>query len=808
MQTLWQDLRYGARILLKKPGFTLIAVITLALGIGVNSAIFSVVNALLVRPLPFDNLDRIVALWEKVPSRGVERNETAAANYFDWSAQQSSFEHTGVYSWWSANLTGVENPENIQGYLITASLFDVLGVRPLHGRAFTAEEEQPGKENVVILNHGLWQRRFGGDPGIIGKTISINGRPRTVVGVMPPEYNFPRGCELLAPLALTPRQAQNRVAHYLLAVARLKSGVSIAQAQAEMDTIMGRLEQQYPNTNTGRGLGVFPLLLDTVRFYRLALLTLMGTVGFVLLIACANVANLVLARAAGRDREMAIRAALGASRWRVVRQLFTESLVLALIGGALGVLLALWASDLIRSAIPAEYMNFIPGWKLIGVDLRVLTFTFALSTLTGLLFGLAPAMQASKPDLNVALKEGGKSSGGSAKRRLRSALIITEVTLSFILLIGAGLMMKSFIRLIAADPGFSADSALTMELTLPRAKYGEAGQRVTFYQQLLEQVESLPGVESAGVVNHLPLGGINTSSSFLVEGVPEPPPGQDFDVRYRVCSPHYFRALGMALREGRAFTDQDKAGGQPVVIVNETLARKYWPNESAIGKRIRFTGDPARNPWMQVVGVASDVKHELADLAVTPECYLPHAQDAWNEMVLVARTRADSASMTSAIRSVVSKLDGDQPVSRIRTMEQVRSESVMIQRHSVIALGVFAFLALSLAAIGLYGVMSYVVTQRTNEIGLRMALGAKPRDVLKLVVGHGMALVLIGLAIGLITSLALSRLIEKLLFGVSPTDSLTFGATALLLTIVGLLACWIPARRATKVDPMIALRFE
>ena len=807
MQTLLQDLRYGARMLLKKPGFTLIAVITLALGIGVNSAIFSVVNALLVRPLPFDNLDRIVALWEKVPSRGVERNETAAANYLDWSAQQTSFEHTGLYSWWSANLTGVENPENIQGYLITASLFDVVGVRPLHGRAFTAEEEQPGKDDVVILNHGLWRRRFGGDPGVIGKTISINGAPRTVVGVMPPEYNFPRGGELLAPLALTQRQAQNRVAHYLLAVARLKPGVSIAQAQAELDTIMTRLERQYPNTNTGRGLGVFPLLRDTVRDYRPALLTLMGLVGFVLLIACANVANLLLARAAVRDREMAIRAALGASRWRVARQLFTESILLALIGGALGVLLALWAGDLIRSAIPAEYMNFIPGWKLIGVDLRVLAFTFALSTLTGLLFGLAPALQASKPDLNVALKEGGKSSGGFAKRRLRSALVIAEVALSFMLLIGAGLMMKSFIRLIGADPGFSADGALTMELSLPRAKYGEAGRRATFYQQLLEQVESLPGVESAGVVNHLPLGGSNTSSSFLVEGVPEPPPGQDFDVRYRVCSPHYFRALGMTLREGRAFTDQDKAGGQPVVIVNETLARKYWPNESAVGKRIRFTGDPARNPWMQVVGVVRDVKHEL-NLAVTPECYLPHAQDAWDDMVLVARTRADSAAMTSAIRSVVSKLDKDQPVSRIRTVERIRSESVMIQRHLVIAMGVFALLALSLAAIGLYGVMSYAVSQRTNEIGLRMALGAMPRDVLKLVVGHGIALVFIGMAIGLIASLALSRLIEKLLFGVSPTDSLTFGATALLLTIVALLACWIPARRATKVDPMVALRYE
>jgi predicted permease len=808
MSNLWQDLRYAARMAMKNPGFTSIAVITLALGIGINSAIFSVVNALLVRPLPFDDLDRIVALWERVPSQGVERNETAAANYFDWSAQQTSFSRTGVYRGWSANLTGDDNPENMVGYLVSASLFDVLGVRPLHGRAFTAEEEQPGKENVVILNYGLWQRRFGGDPGIVGKTISLNGVARTVVGVMPPEFNYPRGGQLLAPLALTPDQARNRGSHYMLAVARLKPGVSPAQAQAELDTIMARLEREHPNTNTGRGIGVFPLLEDTVRFYSQALLTLMCAVGFVLLIACANVANLMLARAAGRDKEMAIRTALGASRWRIVRGLFTESLLLALIGGVFGVLLAFWASDLFKSAIPAAFFDFIPGWKHIGVDMHVLTFTLSLSMLTGLLFGLAPALQASKPDLNAALKDKSSiGSGRSGKRRLRSALVIAEVALSLVLLVGAGLMMKSFIRLIGADPGFNAENVLTMELALPYAKYREADQREAFYRQLLERVEALPGVESAGAVNHLPLGGSNTSTSFLVEGVPEPPPGQDFDGRWRVCSPHYFRALGMTLREGRAFTDQDRAGAQPVVIVNETLARKYWPNESAIGKRIRFTGDTARNPWMQVVGVVRDVKHEL-NLEVTPEYYLPHAQDAWGEMVLVARARGEPAALASAIRGEVLQLDEDQPVSRIRAMEQVSAESVMLQRHSVVALSVFASLALVLAAIGLYGVMSYTVTQRTNEIGIRVALGANPRDVMKLVIVQGMALVLFGVASGSIASLGLARLIEPLLFEVDPTDPLIFSASAALLATAALLACWIPARRATKVDPMVALRQE
>jgi predicted permease len=811
MSTLWQDLRYAARMAMKNPGFTTIAVITLALGIGINSAIFSVVNALLVRPLPFEDLDRIVALWERVPSQGVERNETAAANYFDWSAQQTSCSHTGVYRGWSANLTGDGNPENMVGYRVSASLFDVLGVRPLHGRVFTTEEEQPGKENVVILNYGLWQRRFGGDPAIVGKTISINGVTSTVVGIMPPEFNYPRGGQLLAPLALTQSEAQNRGSHYLLAVARLKPGVSPAQAQAELDTIMARLEREHPNTNTGRGIGVFPLLDDTVRFYSQALLTLMCAVGFVLLIACANVANLMLARAAGRDKEMAIRTALGASRWHIMRGLFTESLLLALIGGVLGVLLAFWASDLFKSAIPAEFFDFIPGWKNIGVDFRVLAFTLSLSVLTGLLFGLAPALQASKPDLTAALKDksssGFGSSGGSGKRRLRSALIIAEVTLSFVLLIGAGLMMKSFIRLIVADPGFNAENVLTMELSLPYEKYREAGQREAFYRQLLERVEALPGVESAGAVNHLPLGGSNTSTSFLVEGVPEPPPGQDFDGRWRVCSPHYFRALGMTLLEGRAFTDRDRAGAQPVVIVNETLARKYWPNESAIGKRIRFTGDPARNPWMQVVGVVRDVKHELS-LEVTPEYYLPHSQDAWGELVLAARTRGEPTALASAIRGEVLKLDNDQPVSRIRTMEQVSAESVMLQRHSVVALGIFASLALLLAAIGLYGVMSYTVTQRTNEIGIRVALGANPRDVMKLVVRQGMALVLVGVAVGVIASLGLARLIDTLLVDVRPTDPLTFSISGLLLVVVALLACWIPARRAARVDPMVALRQE
>jgi putative ABC transport system permease protein len=807
MSTLLQDLRYGVRVLRMKPGFTLVAILALALGIGANTAIFSIVNALLVRPLPFENLDRMVAIWEKIPSRNVDRNETAAANYFDWRAQNQVFEHLGAYRWWSVNLTGVDAPERVQGYQVTASFFDMLGVRPADGRGFSPEEERPGQNQVAVLHHGFWQRRFAGDPQIIGKTISLNSVPYTVVGVMPPEFNFPKGGEVLAPLALTPEQSQNRGDHYLLTVGRLRPGVTLERAQAEMDTIARRLEQQYPRTNTGTGVALFPLRSDSVRFYEPALLVLFGAVGCVLLMACANVANLMLARASSRDKEIAIRAALGAGRLRIVRQLLTESLTLAFIGGALGILLALWGTDWIRAMIPAEFAPFIYGWKQIGLDLRVLGFTLGLSLLTGLVFGLVPALQASKPDLNTALKEGSRTSAVFSRRRLRSLLVVSEVAISFVLLIGAGLMMKSFAHLMTTDPGFNTESALTMELGLPAAKYREAAPRVAFFEQLLQRIEALPGVEAAGAVNHLPLGGSNSSIGLLIEGAPEPPPGQGIGGRYRVCSPRYFQALGMTLLAGRGFTDQDTADAPLVVIINETMARRFWPKEEPIGKRIRFPGNPERNPWMQVVGVVRDVKHEL-NLAVTPEFYRPYAQDAWREMNLVARTRTEPMALAAAIRSQVLALDNDQPVFRIRTLEQVRSESVLFQRFSVVILGLFGTLALILVAAGIYGVMSYSVAQRAHEIGIRLALGAQARDVLRLVVGQGLGLTSIGVAIGVAAAFGLTRLMERLLFEVSATDPSVFLVIALLLAAVALVACYLPARRAMKVDPMVALRYE
>jgi len=806
MDSLLRDLRFSARSLLKRPALTFIAIATLAIGIGANSAIFSTVNALLLKPLPFPDPDRIVAVWEQLPSRGVERNELSVANYLDWNAQNQTFEQLGMYRWWSTNLTGADSPERVQGFLVTPNFLDIVGVKPLMGRGFSAEENQPGKDSVALLTYSLWQRRFGADPNIVNKTISTNGITRTVIGVMPPEFNYPKGAEIYGPLAMTPDLTRNRQNHSYLGIGRLKPGATIQGAQAELNTIAAQLEKQYPETNTGRGVVVYPVLEDTVRMYSTALWVMMAAVGFVLLIGCANVANLTLARATGRQREIALRAALGASRFRIIRQLLTESVVLSVLGGALGILIAYWGVDAIRTSNPGDAARFAPGWNHLGINLPVLMFTLLLSVLSGVLFGLAPAWQLSKPDLNSALKEGSRQAS-SGTHRLRGLLVISEVALSLMLLVSAGLLIRSFLQLVKTNPGFNSDNLLTMSLVLPGAKYKEGPQRAAFYSDLVRRVEELPGVELAAAVNHLPLGGSNSSTTFLIEGLPEPRPGQEFNGRYRVCTPNYFRTMGIAVLKGRAFTDQDKAGAPPVIIVNETLARKYWPNTDPIGKRMRYTGPLEQNPWMEVVGVVQDVKHEMS-LPITEDFYTPHAQDAWNSMVLVAKTRVDPASMTAPIRQQVWAIDKDQPVFEVHTMREVRSISLALYSFSSVMLSIFAGLAVLLAAIGIYGVMSYAVTQRTQEIGIRMALGARVIDVLKLVLRNGMSLALIGVVVGLAGAFGLTRLLASLLVGVTPTDKVTFAIVTLGLLLVALLACYIPARRATKVDPLVALRYE
>ena len=806
MEFLLSDIRFAIRNLVKRPAFTAIAVITLALGIGANSAIFSSIYALIITPLPFPNLDRIVAIWDKNPSRDVAHNEVTMANYLDWRAQNHSFEQLALERWWSINLTGGDMPERVQGHLVTANFFDVVGVKPVQGRSFLEEENQPGRDHVAIITHSLWQRRFGSDPNIVNKKVMTNGIARTVIGVLPPEFNYPKGSEIYAPLPLTPEVVKNRLTHTYYVIGKLKPGVSLQSAQAEIDTITARLASQYPETNTGWGANVYPIVADTVRIYSTAMWIMMAAVGFVLLIACANVANLMLARAIGRQKELALRAALGASRWRIVRQLMVESLMIALLGGAMGVIVAFWGIDLLRAGDPAEASKFAPGWSHFGINLPVLIFTFGISVLSGLIFGLAPAWHFSKPELNDALKEGGRQSTVGS-HRLRSVLVVCEIALSLVLLIGAGLMCRSFIALLNTPPGFNPEGVLTMNLNLPFAKYKEDAQITAFYSDLVQRVKALPGVQAAAAVNYVPLGGANSTNDFLVEGAPEPKVGEENEGRYRVCTPDYFQTMGISILKGRGFTDQDRTGAKPVIIINETMARRYWPNGDAVGKRVRFSGPLDKAPWMEVVGIVQDVKHEL-NVPVTPDYYLPHAQDPWNAMVLVAKTSVDPASMSASIRQQVLAIDNEQPVFDVHTMREVQAISVAVYSFGSVSMAIFAVIALLLAAIGIYGVMAFTVGQRTQEIGIRMALGASAVDVLKLIIRSGMFLAAIGVAAGLAGALAVTRLIKSLLFGVSPTDVLTFSLVTAGLLLVALLACYIPARRATKVDPLVALRYE
>ena len=805
MESLRSDITYAIRNLSKRPGFTLIAVLTLALGIGANTAIFSALNALILKPLPFPELDRVVAIWDKMPALGLEHNEVSFANYLDWQAQNQSFEQLALYRWWNANLAGIDPPERVQGFQVTANYLDVLGMKPIIGRNFLPEENQPGKDAVAIISHSLWQRRFGGDPNILNKTITTSAVVRTIVGVTPEHFNYPKGGEIYAPLAITPEMIKNRRTHTYYVVGRLKPGVSVPGAQSDIDNITGRLQQQYPEENTGWGATVFPIVTDTVRGYDTAIWVSMAAVAFVLLIACANVANLMLARATGRQREIALRAALGASRWRIVRQLLTESVVVALIGGLLGVLIAFWGIDALRAANPGNAARFAPGWHQLGLSFTVLAFTLGLSLLSGIVFGLAPALQVSKPNLNESLKEGRQSSGRS--HGLRSSIVVFEIALSLVLLIGAGLTLRSVLALLKTDPGFNSENLLTMNVVLPSAKYTDEPKRAAFYNDLIQRVRSTPGVESAAAVNYLPLGGSNSSDAYLIEGEAEPPPGQENLGRYRVCTPGYFETMGIRVVKGRSFTDQDKVGAPLVVIINETFARKHWPNGDAIGKRIRSYGPLDKAPWIEIVGVSQDVKHEL-NIPVTPEYYLPYAQDVWGAMVVVARTKVDPASLASALRQQVWAVDKDQAVFDVQTMTEVRAISIGMYSSGSVMLGIFGGVALLLASVGIYGVMAFAVTQRTQEIGIRMALGARARDVLKLVINNGMKLALLGIVIGLAGSWALTRFMKGLLFGVEPTDLLTFSLVSLFLLAAALVACYLPARRATKVDPLVALRYE
>jgi len=812
MRTLVQDARYGLRMLRRQPAFTAVAVLALALGIGANTAIFSVVNAVLLRPFPFREQERLVGVWEA--NEHMDRVEVSPGNFADWRRHAGdTFEQLAVLNFWSANLAGDGSPERLQGFQVSPSLFPMLGVEPVLGRTFTAEEEQPGRDAVVVLSHGLWRRRFAGDPGVLNRTLNVNGRAYTVVGVMPPDFQIHRRAELWSPFAPDERTLANRLPHYLIVFGRLREGVSPEQARSAMAALAREMAGRHPDTNAGWSANVVPLREQAVGDVETPLLLLLGAVGFVLLIACANVANLSLARSASRTKEIAIRTALGAGRLRIVRQLLTESVLLALAGGGTGLLLAAWGIDLLVANLSPGAAFSLPRAEQIGIDRGVLAFTLLVSLATGLVFGLAPALQATKADLGEGLKEGGRTSGaGAPGRRLRSALVVSEIALSVVLLVGAGLLVRSIVGLLRVNPGFDGEGVVTMRVTLPRAKYDEDAKVTAFLDQLLGRLKALPGVEAAAATSQLPLGGSNASTTFQIDGQPPLAPSEQPGAHSRVVSPDFFSALRIPVIEGRAFSEADDAAQPRAVVISQHVARKFFPEGGAVGRRIRSGGGEGQ--LYTIVGVVGDVKHQGLTREPQATLYFTHKTDPGRSMVLTVRT-ADARlaeSLAPSMRREVLAVDPDQPVFDVRTAREAVEQSISLERSVAFLLSVFACVAVALAAVGIFGVMSYTVTQRTREIGVRMALGAEPRDILRLFLCHGFALALLGAGVGLAGALILMRvlgsLIAGLLFGVTATDPLTYAGVALALVAVALAACYLPARRATKVDPMVALRYE
>ena len=804
-----KDVRYGIRSLLKRPGLTLVALITLALGIGINTAIFSAVDSVLLRPLPFKDPERLMAIWEHTPHLGIARNEFAPANYFDLRNQNQVFEGVGAFGQLSTNLTGAGEPEQLEGQLVTANVFALLGVPAAVGRTFAADEDQTGRDQVVVLSDALWQRRFNRDPAVINRTITLNGEPYTIVGVMPAGFFFPeREVELWLPWAMEPGQAEGRGDHYFRLVARLKAGVTREQANAEAEAIAARLAADYPRTNEGLGFVVNSFHQDYVGDLRRPMLILFAAVGFVLLIACANVANLLLAQATTRRREIAIRMALGARRWAIARQLLTESLLLASAGGLFGVFAAIWGVEALSKLLPESLSKL----QAISVDSRVFLFAVGVTLLTAIAFGVVPALHAARANPGDALAETSRDvAGGLSGRYLRRVLVIAEVALAVVLLVGAGLLIRSFNRLRQVDLGFTTDNLLTMRMVLPMPKYRQPETRRAFYDELIRRVNEIPGVEAAGINTRLPLSTTGMKFSFSVEGRTMPSDSNLPFAVYRVVNPDYFRAMEIPLQRGRVFDTRDVAESTPVFIVNRRLAEQFWSGEDPSGKRVKIGPPDSPNAWGTVIGVVGDVRQTGLYGEQLAELYVPYAQERRSWMSprdLVVRTRGDAASLAGAVREAVWAVDKDQPVSNIRTMDQVLAATISRERFQMLLLTLFATLALVLACVGLYGVISYTVAQRTHEIGVRMALGAQAGDVLSLVIRQGMVLTFAGLLLGVLGGLAVTRVMTDLLFGVTATDAVTFITAGGLLLVVSFLACYVPARRATKVDPLIALRYE
>ncbi len=800
MENLIKDARYAVRMMLKHRSFTFVAVLALALGIGANTAIFSVVNAVLLRPLPYQDPAQLMTILHE------DSNPVSPANFFDLARQSQSFSSIAAAQWWEPNLTGKDQPEHLRGLQMTGDMFRLLGVNPLLGRTFHAGEDQTGNDHVVVLSHRLWQRRFGGNPGIVGQQITFDGESYSVVGVMPEEFQFApfwaTRAELWTPLNLGVR-ATDRGGQSLRVFGRLKSGVTPARAQAETAAIFQRLEQEYPRANKGLVLNVESLHEKVVGKTRRALLILFGAVGFVLLIACANVANLMMARASARQKEIAVRTALGASGRRIARQLLTESVMIALVGGAFGLALALLGVKALAAFGPQN----LPRIQTVGLDGRILLFTFAVSILTGILFGLAPVLQTLRGNFNNSLKEGSRGSTvGKHRTRVRKLLVVSEIAMALMLLVGGGLMLRSFARLLSVDPGFNPGGLLTMTISLAGSEESTAPKRVAFFNQLLERVSALPGVQAASAINHLPLGGDAWTLPFTVQGRPEPLPGEKQGAVYRIVRPNYFRTMSATLLGGRDFSLRDDESAPGVVIVNQAFGKRYWPGEESLGKRILVAHEKTPR---EVVGVVKDLKQSEWTAEPRAEMYLPHLQQTDPAaLTLVVRSTGNPLQLVTAIENDVWALDKNLPVAEIRTMNEVVAAGIEQQRFNLLLLGVFASVALILAVVGIYGVMSDAVTSRTHELGIRMALGAQAADVRRMIVGQGMTLALLGIAIGLVGAYWLTQFMSGLLFEVSPTDRLTFIVISLLLGAVALGACLIPARRATRVDPLVALRCE
>ncbi len=810
MGTLFQDLKFGLRMLARNPGFTAVAVVTLALGIGANTVIFSSVNAMLLRPFAFKNLDRAVAVWETAPKQGMDNISTAPANFFDWrdwTGQSKSFELLAATHRWNVNLTGSGVSERVEGVQVTQDFFPLLGIAPQLGRTIAAGDFNPGRSSVVMLSYGFWQRHLAADRGIIGKTLQLNGAKFNVVGIMPADFDYPVGAEAWSPLDLTATQKADRTNHYLRAIGRLRAGVSIAQAQADLNAVAERLGRQYPDTNAGHGVRVLGLVEDMTGGSRQFLAVLMGAAIFVLLLACANVANLQLARATARQKEIVLRTALGAGRWRIARQLVTEGALVSTLGALLSLLLSSWGLELSRRSLPVFILQHVPGVKHLVIDSRVLAFTLAIGVLSGIVAALAPALQASHTDVNEVLKEGGRGGGsGPGRTRLRSLLVVSEVALALVLLVGAGLMVEGFRNFANTDLGFDRNHVLTFHIALAKSKYRDRSSVRGFCDRALARLQSLPGVQWAAGVTSVPGAWNWNSVEYRAEGQPAPGPGEVRSAFSQSITPAFFRTLRIPVLRGRAFTADDGPDTNPVAMVSESLARRIWPGQDPVGKRIRLGSGQAHEPWRTVVGVAGEVR--ITDFVPEPRptVYVPFAQAPETSLTMTVRTAGNPVALTAAARAAVKSIDPDQPAYDVRTLSQILSDNNSGIEFSARMMLVFGAVALILAAAGIFAVMEYSVRQRTHEIGVRMALGAQRQDVYKLVVGYAIRLVLTGLALGVPFALALTHVMSSLLFGIVRMDALVFLGFTILLSLVAALAAFVPARWATRVDPMVALR--